>query len=1399
MAHETKNDKNSADLRTSDPTVLSQQKSSHQETEGHSPPPPLNAGNVGITQWSPLSLSEIPLFAGDAYDHNIPAKEEGNGSRVAEELQQDFDCGQHGKPQVSTRHTGLTKKKRKFVYTVETPKCQTLVDTQSQKVESFPVIQQDVHVKALAKAPEQVSRCCVMENDTKSQPDLSEKRLHPFVKAKLQDLDISQLSKDFAQDFSQIPELSLSKDTSQNIFSPSTCLSALKQANKERQADISKECDVSISSIIASNQNILINGSTISDSGFQSAVGNGTHITVSSVCEADLHKTASNDETGTNHLGSKHISPVIRNEQCTSAKGPVNWMSPGEKEQGIEKKMCPSIVASGFKTASNKGRHVLSAKHVFEETMIDPNNKCIHGSKDELGLSHESAKNPTCNSYQTPSLSGKNVEKGLHLTASQKADMTELCMLLEEADSQFEFTQFQTAETNLPCQENTTSPKKPDLDTDLLTGIDFDDSFNSDAEKHLVQDKKSEVSFETSNVTCESTSLSSDAVKVGKYSAEDVIRISQGPSSAVTTEQHVLDGENNLMLGVGFKTANGNILKVSKKCLSKAKELFADLEPHFLSGTSQSKQSSRKDTKTHPNVIMDSHDRLLNFNEELHNSVTLNKQVTGDRDRTKNNNNMHASKCQNGFQLASGKVISFSEKALRDATAFFSDCDTIDNNSSTSVRHKDGVQPVSGKDDKSNFKKCKNVQKFKEKCPKREVFEFEKRKVRPTTGHTDLENGNCTASSSSTKAVSSPFTCTASKHSDSSLSVTNPGTGFSKASGDKVLVSAEALKKSQRPLPDLSTGEDTNQLVASQKPLPPLEKLGFQTASGKGVSISHAALTKAKSLLQDCGEDEVKIGKEQMHSKMPIADPPARSSGFRTASGKATACSSEALQKAKALFSDISSNDETGQANHDDQKQDDTENTKNIHCGFLTAGGAKVHISQKSILKAKNLLREFDSVQATEIQEPDYSFKACNIVDHQDDLSLKQRETLSALSGCDKEINPSDVFTNALPTGCGFHTASGRKVSVSDIAMMKAKSLLEESITLKSIKEHKKPKTDTFLAQNGGFQTASGKGCNISSAALQKAKTLFSEIEHVEVKPNLFKKPFLADSGKKMSFSSETPRETKAVSLCAEFADTKNGKHEDAPKNKEIITCGFVTAGGATVHVSQNSLLKAKSLLNDIPEGQTPFSNSCSTSQHNAGNLSKLRNLPTASNKNVPHEVKPSNSLLVNKHKGENTPSGLSPSPVGSAEKTRLERMELSDVTKADESSFLCFQSFDINDCSETQQRFLAQEALDCTKALLEDESLLLDDDPQPTADDRKRKGKRLVDDLNMTGECLHRLPQFSLLLNLFLRCHTVVLIPEQPPLKRRLLEEFDRTDDGSRGSALNPGKCSPNGRLLKQ
>nr|XP_020490522.1 breast cancer type 2 susceptibility protein [Labrus bergylta] len=120
---------------------------------------------------------------------------------------------------------------------------------------------------------------------------------------------------------------------------------------------------------------------------------------------------------------------------------------------------------------------------------------------------------------------------------------------------------------------------------------------------------------------------------------------------------------------------------------------------------------------------------------------------------------------------------------------------------------------------------------------------------------------------------------------------------------------------------------------------------------------------------------------------------------------------------------------------------------------------------------------------------------------------------------------------------------------------------------------------------------------------------------------------------------------------------------------------------------------------------------------------------------------------------------------------------EGSKVQRTDEPSVQLVQSLNLSGCTDTQQKLLAQEALDCTKALLEDESAAgqslsvtsenveLQKDQKPTnrsVGEHRGKGKRPVDDPHMTG---------------------------QPPPKRRLLEEFDRTVD----STLNPEISTPN------
>ncbi|XP_029302085.1 uncharacterized protein LOC115017603 [Cottoperca gobio] len=493
--------------------------------------------------------------------------------------------------------SGFTKKKRTFVYTAKASKPQVQgKETQSQKMDSsgIPDSGQEVDKKQLGKAIDEADCCTLGKHEMQKQGNFAEDNLPPSVQAKAQDLEMSQLCKEFAQDFSQMPypgKLSKeAEDTPQHDFSPSACLSALKRAKqKAMQANLHYAC----------------NG--VSDSGFQSAVADSTHMTASSFVlpsseinsqsqqrpgfETDIHRippfTSANKRNGRAHLDDllqeaetdAKLSTAIKESQTLGPFREIKSriVSPSAQQPSSGKGTCdnincivlnchahgslpekttvslPFIHASGFKTASDRGIHISSANLqrancLFEEaegesTLSDQPIKCTHDTKDEM--SRGSVKNPS-NSNQPPSLSAKHVDTSGLLTASQKADVTELCTLLEEADSQFEFTQFKTAKLKQHCEDNATSPQQVDkeLDLDFLSGIDFDDSFSSEAEKHLAvtvrHDKMTVVSdgktnCETSDVTSKSTALSSSSAIKNENSSTEVTFSSEGSSRILSS------------------------------------------------------------------------------------------------------------------------------------------------------------------------------------------------------------------------------------------------------------------------------------------------------------------------------------------------------------------------------------------------------------------------------------------------------------------------------------------------------------------------------------------------------------------------------------------------------------------------------------------------------------------------------------------------------------------------------------------------------------------------------------------------------------------------------------------------------------------------------------------------
>uniref|UniRef100_A0A3B4UCS1 BRCA2 DNA repair associated n=1 Tax=Seriola dumerili TaxID=41447 RepID=A0A3B4UCS1_SERDU len=1686
----------STDMSSTKNAVSSEQRTDEGEPVKLSSPPPVKNGDVEITQWSPLSLSEIPPFTVDSSCHDnshvaqvennilteqLPSDSDsgrsmrGSGSEkkhlskqdqrvtntseesgsgctkfenmnvgqvvnhgnslhhddveihrgvfkniLTEQLPNDSDSGQLVRPPLKIADSGFTKKKRKFIYTIEISKKQVQgKETQSQKIDPLPGIPDSGYkAKPLGKAPGETDCCSIRENEIQKQEN--EENLPTSVQAKVQDLDMSQLCRDFAQDFSQMLDPSkvseVAEDTPRNGFSSSACLSVMRRAKqKARQTNVNQDCKGvgNRGHVSNTNQNYSINEGTVSDSGFQSAVTDDTHLTTTlcilpssehigqsqkwTGCKAGIHTTASFLSTNTGNgkyplddilqeadtdaklhsaiKESQTLGPCRENElhtqststQClSSAKGtannlncfPLNSQVNGSFPEKTTVSLS-SVHASGFKTASNRGIQISSAnleraKRLLEEneaerTFSDQPINRDHDTKEEISMTNQAVKNTVSNSNQPPYSCEKFGDISCQLTASQKADVTELCTLLEEADSQFEFTQFKTAKLQQHCQDNVTCLQKVDkeLDPDFLMGIDFDDSFSSDAEKHLaitvMLDKMAPVSDGKANcVTSKGTSKStvissSSAMKKENSFTEDVSSSSKHTSEgsimsaepknldrAGFTETSKQENKNPLMLGVGFKTAGGNVLRVSKKCFSKARALFADLEENLTDQKSPDAQSSEVDAKTEQRRVTSIRDKDSARNFE---------------------NRMDKAMCRSGFQMASGKGINISEKAIQEADAFFKDCDS---STGMSIKHKKSIESLPASvSHKKKHSKFKNVEGIEENFSEAPICEFEKVKAGPAT---EVLRHNVEIQSSAFKntpalpnAVSFHGNLLESTGSSAINRLSNGG-GFSTASGKKVSVSADAMKKAQCLLNEIHTDEDTKEQLkqkgdalrpghlANQIQVAPPKNDGFQTASGKGVVISSAALKKAKSLLSQCEAVEDEIGVKPTHSKMPVPSLSSRNSGFHAASGKPVALSAEALQKAKALFSDITFSAEipaVSDKRNSDKKQDNTGNSDRVQCGFMTAGGATVHVSQKNLLKATNILKEFDdgSIPAKANQGADAFFKDCDSMDSSNGIcdksiepvrgsgsekkhlsKFKQHQRVTNTSeesgsGCaefenlsvrpvvnhenslhhdDVEIpkgvlkntpdstngNPplmatplssplctisknigSSVFSEFSSSSGGFCTASGKKVSVSDDAIKKAKSLLNENAVLKDTNKQLKQKEDRLPPQN------SGKGVAISFAAQKKAKPLLSECDGVEdkisVKPTHAKIPdscsslrnggFLAASGKPVAFSSEALQKAKAlfsdISFSAEIpavSDTgKSDKYKDTQINTEKVHCGFTTAGGAKVRVSEKNLLKAKNLLKEFTDGESHDSNFCSTSPHDAhktdpskvknvkssnSNLTTARDKDMPARESAPEVVKCVQSLKDTYHENETLQNSSAHGSVSIKEKALKEASKFKEgkitpssvdnlhdtpgaemanvldnevnhtssregpkLKRSEESSVLILQSLNLSGCTETQQKFLAQEALDCTKALLEDESLAgqslsvtLENVPQRdnpksnngSVEEQKGRGKRSVDDADMTG---------------------------QPPLKRRLLEEFDRTVDGPRCSTLRPQKSCPN------
>lgn len=1137
------------------------------------------------------------------------------------------------------------------------------------------------------------------------------------------DLDMSQLCKAFAEDFTQEVNLLRSPQESaqgghDRVLVPSCATMEISEMQPETESAMQSDeqvdhqkaemhnltniqslesatCDSGCPTVHSgfSLETPLCSGAEQLHSGFKTA--NNKIIVISPEAlekakaaldeplEHMTHKGTSGvtEPTKANPNQCKSYKPVLAS---TSGESPDNYKHGREagRETSDESvlrseaaaKSLPSTFMcqtneSGFKTASDKSITVSSvnlekAKDIFMELDEEKFDSWLSNNEVQVcsGKAAKPSEDDLKNSLKPSRHLTGNGDGSSSLTASQKADVTELCSMLEEAGSQCEFTQFNHTKTGTKCPDSLQLERE--WDPEILAGIDFDDSFNFDLTERQLSKKhqpKADVHASVPN-----------SVTNGDASIKRIIV--KNPCEIRREMTNMADESmQEKSFRAGFKTAKGNTVIISESCLRKARSLFADIGD----GESNGSDCKAGTVNQMENQSGDRHDKSCGVAVESElelkpgldpcngNASSITKEaemcktsletVQGFVDQEPD---LIPSKTVNfGFSTAGGKEVKISEKALQNAKKLLNEVaddkeprrdDSPAKTKATSwtnvlanVLHdskmSDGPFPKGGKE--QHFENSADI----------------KQATYPTP-----------------RSVESP--------------------GFKMASGKGVTVSASAVQKSRSIFKDIDDGgrrsDETNPKRENAKldlegdTGQPTFVNGFKMASGKGVSFSEKEFMKAKTFFKSCDPDCMDISQVKRADTGVMDD-----RGSEAVAGNAAHLSGMDHLNKETLKKD------SADLNKYVQRKFSKTSTGTLElasgCGFTTASGAPVSVSTEALQRAKAVLDDSDAGSPGERR-----------------LEISEEKGIS-------KIEP--VISGKT---CGFSTVSGREVAVSEKALQKAASLCNDcdvgglGSDLGNMPTTKTSATAPEHIQLP-FSAASNKHIAVSGKEINKDKDGVVSCDHVSFDTPNSESTLTVQSRQDKNYSSE------ALSSKDEHVPATAGKSEARHENMmnggpQADTLGpgnfgFSSASGKGVRVSKSALEVAFEMFRDcdaqpVPNGQCEISSGG----------------PSANIKQTP---------VVPKTKATSAP--------------------LPSQATWDNPAVLTCHALNLDGCTVTQQKYFEQEAMACTKALLEDDlnenGLLSTLDTgirqSPTLGQERCLGvktgmrKRTSDDMGLTGK----------------------------------------------------------------
>ncbi|XP_030836797.1 uncharacterized protein LOC584780 [Strongylocentrotus purpuratus] len=634
-------------------------------------------------------------------------------------------------------------------------------------------------------------------------------------------------------------------------------------------------------------------------------------------------------------------------------------------------------------------------------------------------------------------------------------------------------------------------------------------------------------------------------------------------------------------VSVGFQTARGNKVHVSRSALRRAKQILeSDIEdirecsprvsPMLHPNTSDS------DTSQNATCKMDNNHKTVQSEQvpQKCSSVTS----TGLFPKTV------------GFQTASGNSVTVSEDSLCRARQLFAECDAV---SGTSSNTESGLKAA-------RSPKALGFQTAS--GSKINISDDALQKARRLISHESFEEeeaiGNATKGSISNPIPTIVGFKTASENcveiSEESLlkarqfmaSDTDLGDRRDTAHPDN-LVSGATDMNSEVPFPKERQGrsshEDSSDNSSAQRGSVGTKnsapgQIGFQTARGGAISVSDESLKKAKQLLENDAQDGNVQKKREMKQTGVVSSPPM--TGFQTGSGKCIHISNSAILKAKQLLSnDFDEYEDLPDVEASSAPSNKHPGPVELEVSFQTGGGRRIQVLQSSLMQARHVLCDEKDANQNVLKSESSGQRKKDNSEHVDMDSDESHET-DALpvqnmvqgfqTGHGKKVQVSEASlqrakqfladeTDALPDQNivqGFQTGHGKKVHVSEASILKAKQFLADE-------NDGSPDQSVVL----GFQTGRGKKVQVSAASLQEARHFLTD-DTAPLQDQNIAVGFQTGHGKKVQISEASL--LKAKQFLA---------HENDPSPDQSVAIGFQTGHGKKVQISEASLLKAKQFL----------------------------------------------------------------------------------------------------------------------------------------------------------------------------------------------------------------------------